>query len=44
MSWVESILFGDITNIQKKNTNCCKGARALKQPEGYRVDATRQLN
>ena len=34
-----------IINIQlEKNTNQCKDARELKEPEGCRVDAPQQLN
>jgi len=34
-----------IINIQlEKNTNQCKDARALKEPDGCRVDAPQQLN
>jgi len=29
----------EIISIQQQKTNECKGARASKKPEGYRVDA-----
>ena len=31
-------------NFQLEKTNQCKDARALKEPEGCRVDAPQQLN
>ena len=40
LSW----LYLAIINIQLEKTNQCKDARALKEPEGCRVDAPQQLN
>jgi len=36
--WIE-LIFGDNWYSARKNTNQCKDARALKEPEGCRVDA-----
>jgi len=41
---IELFLFGDNQYSAGKNTNQCKDARALKEPEGCRVDAPQQLN
>ena len=41
---VELILLGDNQDSARKYTNWYKDARALKEPEGCRVDAPQQLN